>query len=233
MASTNKTTNYNLSQYIGTDKPTYLGDYNGDMQKIDARMKTNADGFASAQSLAQTAKDTADLAETHAQTGITNAGTAQSTATSALAKATANETAISKFNLSVFETVDNTDMICPNGSLNSGASSVTVARNSDGSLAKVYGTIRVDLSSYTGQVPVSFPSSLRPAQDITIQNAVQGRLIDTNAVGNSAGQSITIRTNGTIEIQPRTSIANHVRCDYYLLPCLYWIKDFGDNVIPD
>lgn len=24
MSSTNKTTNYNLSQYIGTDKPTYL-----------------------------------------------------------------------------------------------------------------------------------------------------------------------------------------------------------------
>ena len=28
MSSTNKTTNYNLSQYIGSDKPTYLGDYN-------------------------------------------------------------------------------------------------------------------------------------------------------------------------------------------------------------
>lgn len=36
MASTNKTTNYDLSQYIGTDKPTYLVDYNQDMAKIDA-----------------------------------------------------------------------------------------------------------------------------------------------------------------------------------------------------
>lgn len=36
MASTNKTTNYELSQYIGTDKPTYLTDYNQDMSKIDA-----------------------------------------------------------------------------------------------------------------------------------------------------------------------------------------------------
>lgn len=35
MSSTNKTANYSLSQYIGTDKPTYLGDYNSDMQKID------------------------------------------------------------------------------------------------------------------------------------------------------------------------------------------------------
>lgn len=36
MSSTNKTTYYDLSQYIGTDKPTYLGDYNSDMAKIDA-----------------------------------------------------------------------------------------------------------------------------------------------------------------------------------------------------
>lgn len=36
MSSTNNTTYYELSQYIGTDKPTYLGDYNSDMSKIDA-----------------------------------------------------------------------------------------------------------------------------------------------------------------------------------------------------
>lgn len=41
MSSTNKTSNYELSQYIGTDKPTYLGDYNGDMLKIDGQMKNN------------------------------------------------------------------------------------------------------------------------------------------------------------------------------------------------
>lgn len=35
MASTNKTTHYELSQYTASDKPTYLVDYNGDMSKID------------------------------------------------------------------------------------------------------------------------------------------------------------------------------------------------------
>lgn len=34
-SSTNETTHYNLSQYIGSDKPTYLVDYNSDMSKID------------------------------------------------------------------------------------------------------------------------------------------------------------------------------------------------------
>ena len=35
-ASTNKTTHYELSQYVGSDKPTYLTDYNQDMSRIDA-----------------------------------------------------------------------------------------------------------------------------------------------------------------------------------------------------
>ena len=35
MASTNKTANYELSQYIGTDIPNPLTDYNSDMEKID------------------------------------------------------------------------------------------------------------------------------------------------------------------------------------------------------
>lgn len=48
MASTNKTKNYGLSQFVGTDRPTWLVDYNGDMSKIDAQMKQNADDIASA-----------------------------------------------------------------------------------------------------------------------------------------------------------------------------------------
>lgn len=48
MTATNKTANYKLSQFVGTDRPTWLVDYNGDMAKIDARMKQNADDIASA-----------------------------------------------------------------------------------------------------------------------------------------------------------------------------------------
>lgn len=48
MAATNHTENYNLSQFVGTDHPTWLGDYNGDMTKIDAQLKQNADDIASA-----------------------------------------------------------------------------------------------------------------------------------------------------------------------------------------
>ena len=48
MAATDHTGNYGLSQFVGTDCPTWLVDYNGDMAKIDAQMKQNADDIASA-----------------------------------------------------------------------------------------------------------------------------------------------------------------------------------------
>lgn len=35
MTATNHTANYNLSQFEPTDRPTWLGDFNGDMSKID------------------------------------------------------------------------------------------------------------------------------------------------------------------------------------------------------
>ena len=47
MTATNHTKNYNLSQFVGTDRPTWLVDYNGDMAKIDTQMKQNADDIAS------------------------------------------------------------------------------------------------------------------------------------------------------------------------------------------
>jgi len=67
MSSTNKTTNYKLSQYIGTDKPTYLGDYNGDMLKIDNQMKANADSAANATSAAGAAQAVASDASKNVQ----------------------------------------------------------------------------------------------------------------------------------------------------------------------
>ena len=48
MASTNKTSNLQLSQFIATDTPTWLVDYNGDMEKIDA-------GVVRVEELAETA----------------------------------------------------------------------------------------------------------------------------------------------------------------------------------
>ena len=48
MTASNKTENYQLSRFVGSDRPTWLGDYNRDMAKIDAQLKQNADDIASA-----------------------------------------------------------------------------------------------------------------------------------------------------------------------------------------
>ena len=101
MASTNKTTHYELSQYVSSDKPTYLVDYNGDMAKIDTGInaaKTTADTASTAATNAQTA---AEGALTTATTAITNAATAQTTADGANTKigTLANLTTTEKTNL--------------------------------------------------------------------------------------------------------------------------------------
>lgn len=61
MTSTNKTENYDLSQFVGTDRPTWLADYNSDMGKIDAQLKRNADDIASAAGGLKSVSHTADL----------------------------------------------------------------------------------------------------------------------------------------------------------------------------
>lgn len=43
MASTNKTTNYSLPQWEGTDHPSFSADFNPAFLAIDTQMKANAD----------------------------------------------------------------------------------------------------------------------------------------------------------------------------------------------
>lgn len=51
MTATNHTANYNLSQFEPTDRPTWQGDYNEDMEKID----TAIHGIASSSGLREVA----------------------------------------------------------------------------------------------------------------------------------------------------------------------------------
>lgn len=115
MASTNKTTNYQLSQFTSTDKPAWLGDYNQDMTRIDAGMKGNADDIdslettvgahttaisglssdvASAQSDISSIGGRVTTLESSQATQDTAIATAQSTATTANGKADTNATNI-------------------------------------------------------------------------------------------------------------------------------------------
>lgn len=87
MSYTNSTPNYNLPQWIGTDKPTFLGDFNGAFSAIDTAMKDNADASSAATSTANAANATAVSANTNANTALNTANNAKNTADAATAAA--------------------------------------------------------------------------------------------------------------------------------------------------
>lgn len=56
MAHTNSTTNFELPIFLGTDKPSWLNDFNGAMTDIDTQMKANADAASAAYTKAEGAE---------------------------------------------------------------------------------------------------------------------------------------------------------------------------------
>lgn len=79
MSHTNKTPNYDLPQFIGTDKASWLGDLNPAFLEIDAGMQAN-------KVAAQSAEVSAGKASALAQSANSVANSANSSATSALTK---------------------------------------------------------------------------------------------------------------------------------------------------
>lgn len=240
MSSTNKTTNYELSQFVSTDKPAWLTDYNQDMGKIDTGIKsaadaaTGADGKADANtakigdltSLSTTAKTNLVAAVNEVNTA---AGTAQGTANSASQTATnaysKAETAIANtqlFNLTDITTTTAANFQNIQGLSNMGGS-LTVATNTDGSIFKIYGNIT--FSKSFGTVSFTIPSNVRPTSSINI-NPV-GIWVQDNTYIRPIG--ITIATNGNITVSWYGDGKNDSAC--CLFPCIYFAKDFGDTPV--
>lgn len=57
MSSTNKTPNYGLSQFLGTDHPSFLHDVNADNLKIDTILKQTDDKIVSSAGISQSTAD--------------------------------------------------------------------------------------------------------------------------------------------------------------------------------
>lgn len=142
---------------------------------------------------------------------------------------TTAESNISNFNLTTYE--DATSLTTSRGTLSSG-SSVHIAKNSGGSLAKIYGTCVLTgfsvSSGYVG-VTVSFSTTLRPSSAFTIQNAGIKCLRNNSAAENTDPLSITIATDGTVTTSSFNVFPDTYSVTLILFPMLYWIKDFGDE----
>lgn len=91
MGHTNSTANLSLPQFIGTDKPTWLGDVNGAFSAIDSYVGTNDAAVAAAASDASSAISQAAAAVSTANSANTTAGNASTAANNAVGVAnTAN-----------------------------------------------------------------------------------------------------------------------------------------------
>ena len=241
MSSTNKTTNYELSQFLGTDKPAWLSDYNTDMGKIDAQMKFNADCVTTASgaaSAASAAVGTLANLTTDAKTSLvaavnevdSHADTAASTASSALSGATtANNgvTALNNYlNLSVNNSYTGSQLTLISGSGTPYASDqIYVARNADGTLGKIYGTFLVNNAGSAGRTRFKLNLDTGLAPEDTIDIVGTGVYQDTTG-GVMGNANLRLNTDGTIEIE-----GYHGTNQFYvrLFACLIFVKNLGDQ----
>lgn len=242
MASTNKTTNYELSQFVGSDKPAWLGDYNTDMGKIDTQMKANADTATGADGKADanaTAIGTLSNLTTEAKTNLvsainevdTHADTAQNTANSA--QTTANTANALANQLKSQFSFSNSNVTCTAtvGSIDSSNNTLHVAKNSDGSIAKIYGRIRF-VSGVPGNGYVnSGDTGLRPESDITIQGCCLRCASNTTGGDSIVYQDFTIKTDGTISADVSTWTNGKV--DLLFMANVIFVTDFGDLPTPE
>ena len=245
MASTNKTTNYELSQYVGTDKPTYLGDYNGDMLKIDTaihgvatsvgtetgRINVLENNVGTMSSLDTTDKtslvNAINEVNTNSNNNATNIGTLSNLDTynkSTLVNAI-NEV-VNKFNFS-YKSLTPT-LESGSGYSFIGTPNLNSAYNSDGSIGKIYGTLTLDGSNVDANKKLYLSDTgLRPESDITIN----GLLIKMNRNDyQTYSQSYTLKTDGTVE-----TVINSIQpgARFMFIAGLIFAKDFGDTPIPN
>ena len=294
MASTNKTTNYDLSQYVGSDKPTYLTDYNQDMSKIDAGIHaakseadTNATSIGDLTTLTTTAKSSlvaaaneidADVATntnniatntSNIATNTTHIGTLSNLTTTAKtdlvvasneinskvgnianletdsksSTVSAINELVEKFNLTTFTQYSSSDITVSvaneSGTVTVGGSSyINVAKNNDGSIAKVYGYLTIEFSS--GHNPTNAISillnkntGLNPSDAIIINSLGNCAFKSGNSVINFVDYGIKINTNGTINFGRNfTSDTGSENMRIIIHPCLLFVKDFGDVPSP-
>lgn len=250
MASTNKTTNYNLSQFIGSDKPAWLTDYNQDMSKIDTGIKNAADGASVADGKADTnAANIGNLANlnTQAKTNIvaavnevyntagTAAGTAETAATTAQSASEGVAAVNDYLNLTVFTDYNYNDAALQKTGVTTTNGKISIARNRLGTLGKIYGRVggTQTIGWSGGKITINLDTGLKPEQELTIAAAGMVTSGDQYDVHYTAPVSVKIKTDGKVDIEfSTTDTGTNGNYQLFLFPCLYFIKNFGDTYDP-
>ena len=167
---TNHTTNYELSQFVSADKPTFLGDYNGDMLKIDTAIAGVATTASGAVSTANAASATATDAATAAASAASTAATADANASSALA--TAGNAATAAAAAQSDATAASTAASAADTKATAAQTDATAALGKVGDLTQLTTTDKTDLVAAINEVNAK-PSG-GTAADVTYDNTDSG-----------------------------------------------------------
>ena len=147
---------------------------------------------------------------------------------------------IEKFNLSIFkeytQNSGSSDLTVSGGTLTN--TSFNVARNSDGSIFKLYGNAVITRGNSSGNMTVTLKNTgITPSEAFNIVNA--GLFICRNIGGTAQtgnGQifslSPSIAANGDISFTITSAPANS-EWRLFFFPCLYFAKNFGDTPTPE
>lgn len=208
MSSTNKTTNYELSQFIGADKPAWLSDYNTDMSKIDAgvhsaqttatgadgKADTNATNIGTLSNLSTTAKTNLVAAinevDTNADAAQQSADTANTTASGA---ATAVENLAKYLDLKNFNTL--TISVSGGATINVGDTNFHSAYNDGGTLGKIWGTIQLAKTNNQDTTVTLSDTGFRPTTAFTITDGILLEIYGNYSEMRTI--DLTVNTDGT------------------------------------
>jgi hypothetical protein len=244
MSATNTTSFLQLPLFTATDKPTWLGDFNGAMSKIDTGVASNNNKIteqtgqiAAVQKMAENASVTANTASSVAKSATRDAAAAASAAsnaqldaTQALSKANSLE---SRFELVKFGQVTQT-LMTPSSGLTIRNSVINYALNQDGSYGKVYGRIqattqtgdsgqRVTLKA--GSIPFKKPPSTVKVTFIGITSCTRVGQNDIDRIGIA---DMWLEPDGSCSFSAMSTpwTDEYVNIDIFAIPIYF--KDFGD-----
>lgn len=235
MASTNKTTHYELSQYVGTDKPTYLTDYNNDMSAIDTGIYNAQTKADSAFANAGTADTKADNATLTANTALTNAGTANTNiGTMANLNTTEKSSLVgainevnNRVNFTSFKRFTSDDYEVSNAVI--GGHNLNIAKNADGSLCKVYGATGFYVNATQSQAGKLVIKNTGLTVDSEFTVIAQGIYTIQDTVIREVGRlDLVFKPNGNLEINLPVMETGKTY-GIVLHPSIIQVKSFGDQ----
>lgn len=222
MSHTNTTANYNLPQFVGTDKPSWLTDVNGAMSSIDTQMKANADANTTTAGDLTTLAGRVTTAEGNIATQGSTLQTVSNVASTASATATnAQTTANDLARYLTLTTFASSTVSSNNGNITN--NNVMNATNADGTVGKVYGRFLVHPTA-SASTTITITTNFRPSEQITINGV---GLIQDTASKSVDPVSLVVNPNGNVTITIGASWYNKEGI-VILNACLLFLTNFGD-----